>query len=317
MSKNNIEPLQRINVDKNQPRILVCIPAYNEAETVGDVIEKARKYASEVIVYDDGSIDNTYEEAKGAGAAVIRSPINKGYGTAIKSLFQAAREKNADVMVTLDSDGQHNPDSIPSLVEPILTGEFDIVIGSRYLTNQDKEKVPKYRSLGIRTITKLTQSASYSNITDSQSGFRAYSKNALSKINLFEEGMAVSIEILLRAKEKNLVIKEVPIRIRYDLEHTSTHNPISHGIVVLYTVIQFISLRHPLAFYGIPGIGLLIGAAVFVKNALELFSKSGYVSTNMILISVGMAVVGVVLLATGAILYTLIALLKGRIKEDY
>ena len=317
MSKNNIGPLERISVDNNQPRILVCIPAYNEAHTVAEIINKARKYASEVIVYDDGSIDNTYEEAERAGAAVIRSPTNKGYGIAIKSLFQVAREKNADVMITLDSDGQHNPDNIPSLVEPILTGGSDIVIGSRYLTNKDREKVPKYRSLGIRTITKLTQSASYSNITDAQSGFRAYSKNALSKINLFEEGMAVSVEILLRAKEKNLLIKQVPIRITYDLENTSTHNTIAHGIIVLYTVVQYISLRHPLAFYGIPGIALLIVAAVFIKNALELFSKSGYVSTNMILISVGMAVVGVVLLATGAIIYTLTALLKGRIKQDF
>ena len=294
--------------------ILVCIPAFNEAKTIADIIMKSKKYANAVIVYDDGSTDDTYEVANSAGATVIRNPENKGYGVAIRSLFQAAKEQNADIMVTLDSDGQHNPDQIPRLIEPLLKQRLDMVIGSRFLDSNDKEKVPRYRSFGVKTITKLTQAASYSGITDSQSGFRAYNKNALSKINLFEDGMAVSIEILLRAKEKKLLTTEVPITINYDVKNTSTHNPISHGVGVLYSVLQFISLRHPLAFYGLPGIVLLGVAAFFLKNALHLFSTTGYVSTNMILISVGMAVVGVVLLATAAIVYTLVALLKDKIK---
>ena len=297
-----------------RPRILVCIPAFNEVNAISDIIGKSKKYSDEVIVYDDGSTDDTSEVAESAGAIVIRNPENKGYGVAIRSLFQAAKEKDADVMVTLDSDGQHDPDQIPELTERLKQG-FDIIIGSRFLNNRDKQKVPKYRSLGIKTITKLTQAASYNGITDSQSGFRAYNKNALSKINLFEDGMAVSTEILLRASEKKLLMSEVPITVRYDMKDKSTHNPITHGISVAYSVFQFISLRHPLAFYGVPGIALLGIAAYFMKNALDLFAKTEYVSTNMILIAVGIAVVGVVLLATAAIVYTLIALLKGKIKN--
>ena len=295
-------------------KVLVCIPAFNESRSIAEIINKAKIYADGVIVYDDGSTDDTYELAKTAGATVIKSPKNSGYGTAIRALFQAARGQNADIMITLDSDGQHNPDHIPRLIEPLRTQNYDIVIGSRFLSKDDKEKVPRYRSLGIKTITKLTQSASYSGLTDSQSGFRAYNKKALTKINLFEDGMAVSTEILLRAREKNLLATEVPITINYETDDTSTHNPISHGIGVLYSVLQYISLRHPLAFYGLPGIALLGVAALFLKNALHLFSTTGYVSTNMILISIGIAVVGVVLLATAAIVYTLIALLKGKIK---
>ena len=128
--------------------------------------------------------------------------------------------------------------------------------------------------------------------------------------------MAVSVEILLRAKEKNLLTTEVPITINYDIKDTSTHNPISHGIGVLYSVLQFLSFRHPLAFYGLPGIVLLGVAALFLRNVLHLFSTTGYISTNMILVSVGIAVVGVILLATAAIVYTLIALLKGKIKNS-
>jgi glycosyltransferase involved in cell wall biosynthesis len=300
---------------KGDSKILVCIPAFNEAKAVSQIIMKAKKYAEGIIVYDDGSTDDTFEVAKSAGATVIRNPKNNGYGVAIRSLFQAAREQNADIMVTIDSDGQHDPDQIPQLIEPILKQGFDLVIGSRFLNGNNKEKVPRFRSFGIKTITKLTQAASYHGITDSQSGFRAYNKNALSKINLFEDGMAVSTEILLRASEKKLSTTEVPITINYDIKDTSTHNPISHGIGVLYSVLQYVSLRHPLAFYGLPGIALLGVAALFLRNVLHLFSTTGYVSTNMILISVGIAVVGVVLLATAAIVYTLIALLKGKIKN--
>ncbi len=301
-------------------RIVVCIPAYNEAASIRDVISKAKRYANEIIVYDDGSTDNTYEIAKTSGAtAVIRAQYNRGYGAAIRALFQASRDKNADIMITLDSDGQHDADQIPDIIEPIVKQECDMVIGSRFLTNRDSQRVPRYRSMGIKTITRFTQYASYEGITDAQSGFRAYNRNALSKINLFEEGMSVSTEILLRAKEKNLIVKEVPVTISYDIKNKNrgfTKNPISHGIGVLYGVIQFVSLRHPMAFYGLPGVILLIIAAIFINNALDLFSRTRFVSTNMILISVGASVVGVVLLATGAILYTMIALLKGKIRED-
>jgi glycosyltransferase involved in cell wall biosynthesis len=217
----------------------------------------------------------------------------------------------------LDSDGQHDPDQIPDLIKPICEEGFDITIGSRFLRSEDKVGIPSYRSFGIRAITRLANYASYRDITDAQSGFRAYNNKAITSINLFEEGMAVSTEILSRAQERHLLIKEVPVTVRYNTDnYTSTHHPITHGIAVLYSLVQFISLRHPLAFYGLPGLALLVISAIFISNALDLFAQTKYVSTNMILISVGTAVVGVVLLATGAILYTMIALLKGKVRED-
>lgn len=289
---------------------MVCIPAYNEAKNITNIINEAKKYATEVIVCDDGSIDNTSELAKAAGARVIRHAVNKGYGAAIKTLFQIAKDENADVMVTIDSDGQHNPEQIPRIVEPVLRNNYDIVIGSRFLKEADKQQVPIYRSFGIKTITKFTQIITYGSITDAQSGFRAYSNNALSKIDLYEDGMSVSTEILVRAKEKGLSVTEVPVTIRYDVEDASTQHPISHGLELMSTILRFISLRHPLAFYGIPGIALLVVAGFFMANALDLFSKTRFVSTNMIIISVGAAVMGVVLLVTGVILNTLIVLLR-------
>src|SRR5919107_3118496 len=297
---------------QRKPRILVCIPAYNESKTIGDIILKAKNYATEIIVYDDGSTDNTYEIAKAAGANnVIRNPENSGYGVAIRTLFQAAKERNADIMVTIDSDGQHNPDQIPDLIKPIIEENFEMVAGSRFLDHKDTQRVPRYRSLGIKTITNLNQSASYNNITDYQNGFRAYSKNALSKLNLFENGMPVSSEILLKAKQKGLSIKEVPITVSYD-KGTSSQSPALHGADLVFNLIQFISLRHPLISYGIPGVALLIIAAVFANTALDLFSENGYISTNLIMVSIGSGVIGVVLLVTSTILYTLTDLLRGR-----
>jgi glycosyltransferase involved in cell wall biosynthesis len=318
VAQNSVMNLNDHAARSDRPHILVCIPAYNEAKTIKDVVRKAKKYAQYVIVYDDGSSDETYIIAKSSGAdQVIRSTENKGYGVAIRALFQAAREKDADLMVTLDSDGQHDPDQIPDLIKPICEEGFDITIGSRFLRSEDKVGIPSYRSFGIRAITRLANYASYRDITDAQSGFRAYNNKAITSINLFEEGMAVSTEILSRAQERHLLIKEVPVTVRYNTSnHTSTHHPITHGIAVIYSLVQFISLRHPLAFYGLPGLTLLIISAIFISNALDLFAETRYVSVPMILISVGASVIGVVLLATGAILYTMIALLKGKIRTD-
>ena len=303
--------------EKYTAQVLICIPAYNESGKIGEVVNRARTYASEVIVCDDGSTDNTTREAQEAGATVIRHSVNKGYGTAIKTLFRTAKQRNADVMVTLDGDGQHDPDQIPNIVEPILNEGFDIVIGSRFLNNDDRQKVPAYRSFGIKTLTLLTKAASYRNITDAQNGFRAYSKAALSQIQLHDSGMGISSEILLRASKQNLSIKEVPSTSTYDIEGTSSMNPISHGVTVLISIIQFVSMRHALVFYSVPGIIMLVVATAFFAQALAVFSETRYVSTDLILVTTGTAVIGIVLLMTGIILYTIAAaVLRDRIRDS-
>jgi glycosyltransferase involved in cell wall biosynthesis len=305
-----------IEDSERRARIIVCIPAFNEAASITNIIKRAADYAREIIVYDDGSVDNTEEVAKAAGAIVIRNPKNKGYGHAISMLVETAIKRDADIMVTLDSDGQHNPNEIPKIIDPILKEECDIVIGSRYLADKgNRLKMPAYRNIGIKTITRFAQAASYTHLTDAQSGFRAYNKNALSKLNLQEEGMAISTEILTSAKEKNLTVKEVPITVDYNVKEPSTHNPVSHGGGVLYSLIQFISLRHPLAFYGLPGIAFIVIAVMLLNYGMMVYGSSRHSSVEYIVSAVGFGVVGIVLLATGSILYTITALLKGRIKD--
>lgn len=271
------------------------------------MIEKIKPYVTEIVVCDDGSADDTHEVAAKAGATVIRHAQNRGYGGAIKTLFQAAKERDPDVMITIDADGQHDPSQIPNIIEPILKDHADIIIGSRFLVKGDREKVPLYRTIGIKAITKLAHLVSYNDITDAQSGFRAYNKNSLSLIELTEEGMAVSTEILVRARDKHLRIKEVPVTIRYDVDDASTHHPIAHGLGILTSIIRFISVRHPLAFYGIPGLAFLIIAGVFAGMTIELYSKDGFFSLNMTVLAIGLGIFGLVLIVAGIVFYIMVS----------
>ncbi len=296
-------------------KITVCVPAYNEENNISDIVQRARNFSDEVIVCNDGSTDNTAELAKKEGAFVVNHHKNLGYGKSVRTLFQTALERNADIIITLDSDGQHNPEQIPSIVEPIVKQGFDIVIGSRFLGLKDKLKVPFYRSFGIKTITKFTKQASYKNLTDAQSGFRGYNRHALETMNLVEDGMQISTEILLRAGSKNLTVTEVPVTINYDVKSSSTHNFLSHGIGVLFSVIQFISLRHPLVFYGLPGVALLTMSGYLAYNALELFSSTRFISVNMILLSMTATIIGIILLTTGSILFAISVMLTRGTKS--
>jgi glycosyltransferase involved in cell wall biosynthesis len=307
-------PMNEYHDTNNYPKVIVCIPAYNEANYIGDIIQKSKNYADEVIVCDDGSSDNTITVAKDAEAIIIKHAKNSGYGRSIRSLFRTALERKADIIVTIDSDGQHNPEQIPDILQPIIKDGFDIVIGSRFLEGKHKSKVPFYRRVGIKTISRLTKQASYKTITDAQSGFRAYSRGALQRINLVEDGMSISTEILFKAEAKNLTITEVPITINYDVDKPSTHNFLSHGISLLFNVLQFISLRHPMIFYGLPGIALLVVSGIFAQNALTLFSDTRFISINMILLSTTTAIIGIVLLTTGIILFSIAGMFIERTK---
>ncbi|MCD6530487.1 glycosyltransferase family 2 protein [Candidatus Bathyarchaeota archaeon] len=292
-----------------RPFIIACIPAFREEASIARVIVKALKYADKVIVCDDGSPDMTGEIAERLGAEVIRHERNLGYGAAICSLFRRVRELDPDVMVTLDADLQHDPDEIPKVVSPILRGEADIVVGSRFLA-EDSGSVPRHRRVGIRVITGLVKAFSYEEISDAQSGFRAYSRIAVRSITPTEYGMGVSTEILLKAKEKGLKIKEVPIRIDYKVKRPSTHNPLYHGLDVILSLVKHMSIRHPLIFYGIPGAASLLTAIAFWIWTFHIFATTHQVITNIALIAIGATIVGLMLLTTAVILWVLVSVVR-------
>jgi glycosyltransferase involved in cell wall biosynthesis len=216
-------------------RIMAAIPAYNEADFIEAIVSKASRYADEVIVVDDGSTDNTSLVAQKAGATVIRHEMNKGVGQANKTCFEFAKEKDIDVLVTIDGDGQHNPDEIPRLLMPVIENGADLVIGSRFLDGHCI--FPKYRKFGINIITFLFNLASRAKVSDSQSCYRAYSKRALNLLTVEEQGFPFSIELLVKARKKGLSIREVPISCVY---HPRGHtiNPVIHGLRVAISVLR-------------------------------------------------------------------------------
>jgi len=226
-----------------KPTIIAAIPCLNEEQFIRDIVTRTRRYVDKVIVIDDGSIDNTLEVAKAAGAEVIRHGTRQGAGAATRSAFEAAKTCRADVLVTLDGDGQHNPDEIPQVLAPILRDEADLVIGSRFLqpTQRTQEtqgnNIRRYRKFGIDVITWLYNLGSKIKVSDSQSCFRAHSRRLLDAINMTESGFSFSVEILIKARRKGLVIAEAPISCVYHSQGSSL-NPVAHGLGVAFAVIK-------------------------------------------------------------------------------
>ena len=216
-------------------KIIVAIPCLNTGRTIGRVISGAKKYVDKVAVINDGSTDNTAEQAEAVGAMVVNHAVTQGYGGAIRSCFEAARTENADIVVILDGDGQHDPDDIPAVLAPVLNGQADVVIGSRFLGS--KNSVPGYRKFGIKVITSLFNFGSRGKVSDAQSGFRAYSKKIFEIYALSEEGMGISIETLEKARRKGAVIKEAPISCAYNTS-VFTRKTISHGLSVAFSVVR-------------------------------------------------------------------------------
>lgn len=293
-------------------KVVACLPAFNEESKIAKVVLKAQRHVDLVVVVDDGSEDETALIAEKLGARVIRHGRNIGYGGAIRSCFEAARELKADVMVTLDADGQHDPDDIPRLVEPITQGKADMVIGSRML-NRVPDGTPHYRSMGIRLITKLSGLDSVVKVTDAQSGMRAYGPKAIAVINPAELGMGASTEILGHMDLLSLNVQEIPISVAYSGSGTSTHNPIFHGLDVLASMVKFTSIRHPLLFYGALGIVSILISLVFSAWTLSIYFAEKRIVTNLLIISVTTGIAGISSLFMGVLLFVLISVVREKI----
>jgi len=291
-------------------KIIVGIPAFNEEKNIATIITKLADITDTIIVCNDGSSDLTLDIAKKMGVFVINHEKNLGYGAAIRSIFLKAKEMNGDVLVTFDADGQHRIEDIENVIKPIIDQKADLVIGSRFLDESEKE-IPQYRKVGIKVITKITNSSIKEQLTDSQSGFRAYSKKVIAELNPSELGMGISTEILIKASSKKFRITEVPIKILYAGD-TSTHNPVSHGSSVIFSTIKYTSIEHPLKFYGIPSMILFVIGMSFTYLSAEYYAEIGRLNTNLTIIAAGTILIAVVLLITSILLYSLVSVVREK-----
>ena len=285
----------------SQSKILVAMPAYNEEKYIGSLVTKAREYADEVLIVDDGSTDGTSETARLAGATVIQHKENKGYGAAVQSILAEAKRISPDILVLLDADSQHNPGEIPRLVEPISQG-FDLVIGSRKLL---RGNIPLYRRIGQGVISYFCYILSGEKLSDSESGFRVFSRKAVGMLELREDGMSVSAETIAKAAEKGLKITEIPISITYTRDG-STLNPVRHGFGVLSRIIAMILERRPLLFFGLGGAILILLGFLAGMRVIGIVSGGGEIDTSTVLVSVLFITIGILIIFTGVIRHQLI-----------
>jgi len=288
-------------------KVIIGIPAFNEEKNIGQLIVNLKKKYDHVLVCDDGSSDTTSNIASEMGAIVVKHSQNQGYGSAIKTIFSESKKIDCDILITFDADGQHQISEIDDILKPIMDNTADIVIGSRFLGKT--KNLPKYRKFGIKTITGLTNIMTGSNISDSQSGFRAYSQKVLQEIFPTESGMGISTEILIKAIKKKMRITEIPITITYD-NNTHSKEPISHGTSVIISTVKHVAIERPLLYYGVTGLFFLALGLVFATWALQIYSEEQVFMTNIVLIGICGIILGTILLISGTILFSISNLLK-------
>jgi glycosyltransferase involved in cell wall biosynthesis len=283
--------------------ITAILPAYNEEVSIGSIVLHTKQHVDHVIVVDDGSTDRTSEVAQLAGAYVIRHPKNLGKGAALKTGFEYVSLNGAKVVVTMDSDGQHDPEEITKLVTPILNGEADMVNGSRYINGNGKN-TPFYRRIGQTVLDTATNLNSGLHVTDTQSGFRAFARHTLPLFGFKSNGLAIESEMLMDAANAGLKIKEVEIGVRYDVDGSSEH-PISHGLRVLMNVLHDMELNRPLYYFTVPGL-VFAAAGIFLGlTFLKDFYIGGSLYLGPTLLMILLTLIGSFMTFTGIILHAI------------
>ena len=282
--------------------VTVVIPAYNERATICGVVLSARRYADRVLVIDDGSEDGTGDLAQLSGASVIRIPRNSGKGNALAIGLNTAALEGAEIVVCLDADGQHEPADIPKLIKPIRDCRADMVIGSRFLRRESRIRIPSYRKIGQGVLTLATNLGSSVKVTDSQSGYRAFRSEVIRGFSFSETGMGIESEVVRNAVRLGLRIEEVPILAKYGGGETSTYSPGRHGMKVLRSVLRTVRSEHPLLYFGMAGLGLILLGIGFGVLSLTQYLNSGYLPVGPSLAAAFAAGLGALFVVVGLIL---------------
>ncbi len=295
--------------DQLTQSITVGIPAYNEESCIARTILRTKKHANKIIVVDDGSTDDTAAIAESLGAFVYFNERNMGKGQALRNIFKVAREQQANVLITIDADSQHDPDDIPRVAKPVLDGLADVAVGAR-------STGPRLRRLGQRFLDIITSVRDVDGVVvDSQSGFRAYSRRAIELMDFGEQGMGAESESLKRAHAKGLVIKQVPIQAQYGGETDHALNPVLHFSDVLSSLAKIVLLRRPIRFLGVPSMVLVIAGLYWWFQILTEYNSSHEFAIGNAIVASVVVMIGF-FLGLGAIILLAISMaIKERPRE--
>ncbi len=299
--------------------VVVGIPAYNEMNTVGTIVAESSAYASEVIVVDDGSADDTADAARRAGATVVQHETNRGYGAALKTAFLEANKRRADHLIILDADGQHDTADIQRLVETQQESGADVVIGSRF-DGDSKTEMPLYRRFGLGVVNFLTNLSMgvvrpRSRIHDTQSGFRAYNDRAirtLAQDNAIGNRMDASTDILYHCHHHDYSFEEIGTTIDYDVEDASSHNPLSHGLILVRNILKTVERERPIMSLGVPGFLCAFVGLGFGYWTFSNYLQSGTFPLGLAIVSAFTLLAGILSCFTATILHALNSTLQNH-----
>jgi len=282
--------------------VLVAIPAYNEERFIGSVIHGVLMEGFECLVIDDGSTDRTVEIARAAGATVERLDQNGGKSSAVRRALQVARRRGVNILVLMDGDWQHDPREIETLLQPLRAGEAEIVSGSRFLTSA-RRQIPSVRGIGLRVLTAMSNLASGHRVTDSQTGFHAFSRKAIRAMRLRSNGFSVEVEVQFLSRALSLRHFEVPISARY--EDGPKRNVFGQGARVLDGIIRLVAHYRPLLFFGVPSMGLLVLGGVLGVAVIDIYQGGGQLAFGYALLSVMLVILGAIGMFAGLVLHVL------------
>jgi len=297
LEKTVVEPVEELG-------LAVVIPTLNEAKSIGIVLDEiAEVFADrkvDVVVVDGHSTDGTDEIAREKGAQVIYQR-DKGYGDALRTGFQHVRKSlNAEIIVMMDADLTYDPKDIPKLVEPILSGEADLVLGDRF-SRMKKEAMPFINRVGNRLISWFARTALRVKVHDTQCGLRAFRCELVDSVDLETEGMPLAIEMLTEAKFAGARISEVHVAYRKRVGDTKL-NPLRDGLRIFGTMLRLMRDTRPLLFFG--GIGAflgVVGLALGIDVTLEWFRTGTVGRVPTVILSVLLMVSAVQFFALGLV----------------
>jgi len=289
-----------------QHKVSVVIPAFNESRFIGSVVLGLKRYPVDILVVDDGSSDNTAEIAQAAGAEVLRLPANQGKGAALNAGLAHIRQAAPDAIAIIDADGQHLPEELEQVVRPILEGEADIVIGSRYL--QGTSNTPSHRIFGHKVMNFFTGVFSGVQASDSQSGYRAFSPRAYQLLTFTSNGFSVESEMQFLASQHALKIVDVPVTIQY-LEKQK-RSPWRQGASVLYGILRLTGQYRPLLYFSLPGVVSLLAGLIWGLIVINRYRIYGRLAIGYAMICVLLCLIGVSMFSTGITLHSMRALFQ-------
>ena len=291
--------------------VVVAIPAYNEDRYIGSLVLKLQAGNRQVLVIDDGSTDDTAAVAEAAGATVISHPHNLGKTAAVETAFEQARHMDVDALVLIDGDSQHDPADIDAMVEPIFTGGADMVVGSRFAGV--RSAIPRWRVVGQHALTLATNIGSGLHLTDTESGFRAFSRRAVEEMRFTARGFALEPATQFQAKARGWRVAEVAIHVHYQIP--LKRNPVWHGVGQIDAILRLIAEHRALLFFGMPGLlGMLAGLALGLQ-VVRIYDATQQLAIGYSLITVLLVIVGILATFVGVMLHAIRDIVREALRE--